>query len=90
MLPRICTVFYMDLDIHPYIQSKPISPRLLKINHLETFTVSSLIFFCINFESKCTVLGPTRLLNLEGTLEISPLCHVFQAHKETISVIHMI
>ena len=82
--------FYMESDIHPHIHSKPISWRLLKINLLETFAFSSLIFFCINFESKCTVLGPTIKLNFEGTLEISSLCYVFLTDKETISVIQMI
>ena len=90
MLPRMCIVFYMDLDIHPDTESKPISPWLLKINYLETFAFSSLIFFCITFKSKCTVLGPTIQLNLKGTLETSSLCHVFLEHKETISKIHMI
>ena len=58
-MPRIFIVFDMDLDIYPQIHGKPISPRLLKINHFETVAFSFLIFLYMNFESECTVLGTT-------------------------------
>ena len=50
--------FYCFLYGFNYLPAN-ISPRWLKINHLEIVAFSSLIFFCMNFESKCTVLGTT-------------------------------
>ena len=59
MTPRIFIAFYMDLIIYPQIHGKPISARWLKINLLETVGFSALIFSCMDFESKCHVLGTT-------------------------------
>ena len=57
MLHRMFPVLWMNLDTNLKIQRKLISSQLQKINQLETFAFSFQIFFCVNFESKCAVLG---------------------------------